>query len=184
MTVLLIDLEEPPPPWVDLDLILEGENFGRSGIRKHVGTGIFEFDPQKITLIKASDMPPKNKGYGYYESDFDGLPVVNFNVPNTLMRRKDCIPKEWKDKRIFFPGTIFKTWDGNNYISCIYYYDGDWYQIVEDLNSFRARPDDFFAFFGTEEPPLPAQDEVCLQKKHPLRSLMEKILRSLRSNPK
>jgi hypothetical protein len=54
------------------------------------------------------------------------IPVLNANVLDYLLEHKEEIPEEWKGKRIYFWGTIFRSSGGNRHVRCLDWGGSDW----------------------------------------------------------
>lgn len=76
------------------------------------GKKIVSFE-SKTTPIKGEDIIKKLNGTG-----------LNACVFDYLMDHKELIPKEWKNKYIVFPGTIFTDANGNRFARSIYWDKG------------------------------------------------------------
>lgn len=53
-------------------------------------------------------------------------PVFNANLLDYLLANHQLIPEEWKVKRVFFWGTIYRGVSGDLYIRCLYWDGGRW----------------------------------------------------------
>lgn len=51
---------------------------------------------------------------------------LNANVLDHLLRHPEFIPEEWKGKAVYFWGTIYRDSDGDLYVRCLYWNDGQW----------------------------------------------------------
>ena len=67
-------------------------------------------------------------------------PVLNANVLDYLLANPHLIPEEWKDKYIFFWGTVYRSRGGSLFVRCLYWCDG-WYEsyCVLDLGCWRGK---------------------------------------------
>jgi hypothetical protein len=54
------------------------------------------------------------------------IPVLNSNVLDYLLEHKDEIPEEWKGKRIYFWGTIFRRSGGDRDVRYLAWDGSDW----------------------------------------------------------
>ena len=55
-----------------------------------------------------------------------GQQVLNANVLDYLFAHPELVPEEWKDKAIFFWGTIYRNSGGNLYVRCLYWGVSRW----------------------------------------------------------
>lgn len=72
-------------------------------VHEHKKGGQFEWNPQNIALS------------GENISD----KALNANVLDYLLENPHLIPEEWKDKYVFFPGTIYLRSTGQKCIRCL-----------------------------------------------------------------
>jgi hypothetical protein len=52
--------------------------------------------------------------------------VLNANVLDYLLKNPQLIPEEWKDKAVFFWGTIYRNSDGDLCVRYLYWGDRSW----------------------------------------------------------
>jgi hypothetical protein len=53
-------------------------------------------------------------------------PVMNANMLEFYLKNTHLIPSEWKDKAIFFWGTIYRDVGGNLYVRYLYWRGDHW----------------------------------------------------------
>ena len=54
------------------------------------------------------------------------IPVLNSSVLDYLLEHKDEIPEDWKKKRVYFWGTIFRSSGGGRGVRCLCWDGSDW----------------------------------------------------------
>ncbi len=90
-------------------------------VNKHKKGGQLEWDLAK-TLLYLSDVQKKG---GIIEGDelrkeIENMPVLNANVLVYLLAHQQLVPEEWKNKAVFFWGTIYcDSSDGKLYVSVL-----------------------------------------------------------------
>lgn len=67
---------------------------------------------------------------------------LNANVLDYLLENPTLIPEKWKDKCIYFWGTIYRNSDGDLYVRCLYWsgYRWDWSYCWLDGNFYGVDP--------------------------------------------
>ncbi|MFA5024863.1 MAG: hypothetical protein WC523_08035 [Patescibacteria group bacterium] len=82
-------------------------------IKEHQTGGLIKFIPSQISLYASKEQAGylTISGYELWE-EVKKLPVLNANVLDYLWNNKNLIPEEWKDKIIYFWGTIYDSKDG------------------------------------------------------------------------
>ncbi|MDP3645911.1 MAG: hypothetical protein Q8R25_02390 [bacterium] len=115
-----------PEHLVDLD----ADPFIPNGwkVEEHQKGGQFKWDAAKIALYLSE---PQKRGRGIegnkLRNALKGQPVFNANLLDYLLKNPHLIPEEWKDKYIFFWGTIYRGSGGYLYVRYLYWYGGRWY---------------------------------------------------------
>ncbi|MDD5528227.1 MAG: hypothetical protein PHO56_04660 [Patescibacteria group bacterium] len=95
-------------------------------VEEHRKGGQWKFDPQKISLYLSKK---QNKGMicgNDLRQELADKPVLNANVLDYLLVRVTLIPKEWKDKYVFFWGTIYRDADGGLCVRCLHWGGSQW----------------------------------------------------------
>lgn len=95
-------------------------------VEEHQKQGQFQWDPAKIQLFLS-----KKQQKGYIEGhmlrkELKGKPILNANILDYLFSHPELIPEEWKEKNIFFWGTIYRDSDGDLYVRYLYWGGGKW----------------------------------------------------------
>lgn len=80
-------------------------------IKEHQNGGQFEWDPTKIKLYVAERQGRSSIEGTELRKELAGKPVMNACVLDFLLEHRDLIPEEWKDKKVFFWGTIYQSLD-------------------------------------------------------------------------
>jgi hypothetical protein len=89
-------------------------------VKEHQKGGQFEWNPKNVELWVAEGQ--KNgeymQGSELYE-ETKTKSVLNANVLDYLLAHKELIPDDWKDKDIFFWGTVYQLENGGFVIRCL-----------------------------------------------------------------
>jgi hypothetical protein len=108
----------------DCDPLIPG---GGWAVEEHVKGGQLEFDPSQIELyLDESQKNGKSVVGNKLRELLAGKPTLNANVLDYLLANPELIPEEWKDKFIFFWGTIYRISDGSLCVRCLYWNDDRW----------------------------------------------------------
>lgn len=83
---------------------------------------LFEWNLSKIKLwlSKTQEDEQSLKG-SELRNLLENQPVLNANVLDFLVKNPDLIPEEWKDKLVFFWGTIYRGTGGKIIIRCLWF---------------------------------------------------------------
>ena len=95
-------------------------------IEEHKKGGQFFFDPTKVTLYLSKK---QNGGHiigNDLRKELCRKPVLNANVLDYLLKNPHLIPEEWKDKYVFFWGTVYRYSNGLLYVRYLYFRGGRW----------------------------------------------------------
>lgn len=108
-------------------------------VEEHKKGGMFKFNPEKISLHLSKKQKKGSIKGKNLRKELANQPVLNANVLEYLLAHPELIPEEWKDKYIFFWGTIYRSSDGYSHVRCLYW-DGskwDWFYdwLVDGFNS-------------------------------------------------
>lgn len=104
-------------------------------VEEHRKGGQLEWDVSKIQLYlskgqKDGNWTPGNK----LRKELEGKSVLNANVLDYLLKNPHLIPEEWKNKYVFFWGTVYRYSAGNLVVRFLRW-DGDewdWYSYWLD----------------------------------------------------
>lgn len=96
-------------------------------VEEHQKGGRFKWDPVKVKLYLSKEQ----QGGKWIEGsklreELKNKPVYNANLLDYLFENPHLIPWEWKNKDIFFWGTVYRDSFGDPYVRCLYWDDGEW----------------------------------------------------------
>lgn len=107
-------------------------------VEEHRKGGQIKFDLAKIELyLSKNQQNGKIIGGNKLRKELEDKPVLNANVLDYLLEHLELIPEEWKDKYIFFWGTIsrasdsnlsvrYLNWGGDRWRWCWFWLDDAW----------------------------------------------------------
>lgn len=97
-------------------------------VESHAKGGQIVFDRTKIKLYlsKAQEKGKTVEG-NKLRKELVGQPVLNANVLDYMLAHSELIPDEWKDKAIFFWGTIYRSSGGRLCVRYLRWIGGGWY---------------------------------------------------------
>lgn len=91
--------------------------------------GIFAWDPTKVKLYLSKEQEGDKHIIGKdLRKELASQPVLNANPLDYLLKPENqhLIPEEWKDKAVFFWGTVYCNSSGNLCVRYLYWHDGRW----------------------------------------------------------
>jgi len=96
-------------------------------VEEHIKGGELRWNPDEVELYLCD----KQKG-GTIEGNelrklLKGKPVLNANVLDYLLANPQLIPEEWKDKAVFFWGTIYRGLHGLVFVRYLFWSGDRWY---------------------------------------------------------
>ncbi|MFZ4632504.1 MAG: hypothetical protein ACOYL8_04905 [Patescibacteria group bacterium] len=101
-------------------------SMSRSSILEHKKIGKFVFDPSKIFFYEAKASPGSkfdSEKFGpELRDELKDKCVLPASVLDYLLDHQEIIPEEWKERDIYFWGTIFVDRDGYFYVRCLTYF--------------------------------------------------------------
>ena len=114
------DMSRVPPDW-------DAEEH-----RKH---GLLVWNPSRISLYRSEKQQKNGECVDGLKLrvELQGKNVLNANVLDYLLMHVELIPENWKQKRIFFWGTIYKSYDNTPYVRCLYWTGKRWHCNKECL---------------------------------------------------
>ena len=96
-------------------------------VESHQKGGQFVFDPAKVTLHLSKKQQSGGAIVGNdLRKELRRKPVLNANVLDYLLKNPHLIPEEWKDKYVFFWGTVYRYSNGLLYVRYLYFRGGRW----------------------------------------------------------
>lgn len=95
-------------------------------VEKHQpGNEQYEFDAVKVFLFQSKKQEKEILTGDELLQELDNIPVLNVNVLDYLLAHKELIPESWKDKRIYFLGTIYLL-NGIRVVRYLYWSRSQW----------------------------------------------------------
>lgn len=104
------------PPFVPNGYVLE---------KHQPGSEQYEFDAVKVFLFQSEKQKSEILTGEELLQELDNIPVLNANVLDYLLVHKELIPESWKDKRIYFLGTIYLL-NGARVVRYLYWNKFQW----------------------------------------------------------
>ena len=96
-------------------------------VDEHQKGGQIQFDSSKIELWLAKDQQKSKSMEGNkLRKELQSRKVLNANVLDYLLAHPELIPESWKDKYVYFWGTIYCSSGGGLYVRCLCWGDGRW----------------------------------------------------------
>ena len=94
------------------------------GIEEHRKDGQIVWDATRVQLHCSGEQKGgRIKGHALRE-ELKNRPVLNANVLDYLLKNPYLIPDDWKGKRVFFWGTIYRNPEGFLYVRSLCWKDG------------------------------------------------------------
>lgn len=88
--------------------------------------GQLEWDPEKIVLHLDKAQKDGSIVGNELRKRLKDLPVLNANVLDYLLAHPNLIPENWKNKYIFFWGTIYRSSDDGLCVRCLHWNGYRW----------------------------------------------------------
>jgi len=95
-------------------------------VEEHKKGGMFKFNPEKISLYLSKKQKKGSIEGNDLRKELANQPTLNANVLDYLLAHPELIPEEWKDKYIFFWGTIYRYSDGSLGVRYLYWNGSEW----------------------------------------------------------
>jgi hypothetical protein len=99
-------------------------------VEVHKIGGILDFDPAKIGLYLSEKQKVCAQAFEGYQlrKELKAQLAMNANLLDWLLHKENrhFIPEEWKEKAVFFWGTIYRDSDGRLIVRYLYWDDGVW----------------------------------------------------------
>ena len=97
-------------------------------VEEHTKGGQFKWNSTEVEpFLSELQRDGKISGGHDLRKELAGKSVLNANVLDYLLVHKHLIPEEWKDKAVFFWGTIYRYSDGNLYVRYLCWSGGRWH---------------------------------------------------------
>jgi len=113
-------------------------------LESHCGGPAWEFSPAKVVLCLTDSQKEKSTtGHDLLKEIVDYHPL-NANVLDYLLLRPELIPEDWKNKTIYFWGTIYSEPEDGPCVRFLYWKAGRWHSFHSclkddfDYNDFAA----------------------------------------------
>ncbi len=100
-------------------------------VEKHNKGGQFQWDGAKVKLYlargqKNGKVIEGNKLRNKLRKELAKKHVFNANLLDYLLAHPHLIPEEWKEKAVFFWGTIYRDRGGGLYVRCLFWSGDGW----------------------------------------------------------
>ena len=97
-------------------------------VESHKKQGQLECDPGKIQLYLSENQKTGKCIEGNkLREELESQPTLNANLLDYFLAHQELIPEEWKDKYVFFRGTVYRDSNGNLCVRCLYWSGYRWY---------------------------------------------------------
>lgn len=104
-------------------------------VAEHKKGGKWKYDPTKVGLYFSKKQQNGTIGGHDLRKELESQPVTNANLLDFYLKNTHLIPSEWKDKTVFFWGTIYRGTGDKLYVRCLYWRGGRWGRNFYWLNS-------------------------------------------------
>lgn len=106
-------------------------------VEEHKKGGQFEWNSEKVKLFLSESQKTGSIEGHKLRKELADQPVFNANILDYLLDNPRLIPEEWKEKMVFFWGTIYRDSDGNLFVRYLVWRGGSWEQSYSWLvNAF------------------------------------------------
>lgn len=116
----IIDLDTNPlvPQFEQLAVCLNIKEVW--SVHEHRRGGQFVWNPRKVALYLSPHQHGADAAIGRkIRRKLQHQPVLNANLLDYLLAHKRLIPKDWKDKMVFFWGTLYRQSSGRICVRCL-----------------------------------------------------------------
>ncbi len=104
-------------------------------VEEHQKGGQFSFNPTKVELYLSKKSIVGND----LRKEIKSKKVLNANVLDYLLDQPELIPDDWKEKHVFFFGTIYRDSGDNLYVRCLHWHGSRWlwnyYWLISSFHS-------------------------------------------------
>lgn len=94
-------------------------------VEDHRKGGRLEWNMGKISLY-LSDLQEKGVEGNKLRKELESMLVPNANALDYLLAHPEIIPEEWKNKKVYFWGTIYRNPGGYLHVRCLRWNKGQW----------------------------------------------------------
>jgi hypothetical protein len=101
-------------------------------VEEHQKSGVLKWNPANVTLYFSKEQKEGNwiKGHKLHKELMSrSVRVMNANVLDYLLTHPYLIPEDWKDKQVFFWGTIYHNQSDELFIYGLYNSHGRWEKL-------------------------------------------------------
>lgn len=111
-----------------LTIDCDKEPFNPEGwkVETHKKGGVITWDASKVSLYLSEKQKNGTIEGNKLRKELEGKNVLNANVLEFLLEHQELIPEAWKDKYVYFWGTIYRGPDGRRFVLYLYWNDGRW----------------------------------------------------------
>jgi hypothetical protein len=95
-------------------------------VEEHRKGGLYKFNGSKIPLYLSMKQKKGTISGHKLRKELVSQYTLNANILDYLLAHLDLIPEDWKDKYIFFWGTIYRNFDGYLFVRCLRWYGSKW----------------------------------------------------------
>ncbi|MBI4119079.1 MAG: hypothetical protein HY452_02345 [Parcubacteria group bacterium] len=116
----LIDCDADP-------FLPEGLSVDEADQLPHRARGLLEWNPSKVALYLSNEQKHEFVKGEDLKRDLAFHPVLPANVLDYLLAHPHLIPEAWKDKSVFFWGTIYRDREDKMCVRFLYWHVGRWF---------------------------------------------------------
>jgi len=95
-------------------------------VEEHIKGGQLRWNPDEVNLYLCDEQKGGSIQGKKLRKKLKDNPVLNANVLDYLLANPQLIPEEWKDKAIFFWGTVYRSSDGSLFVRYLGWGGGGW----------------------------------------------------------
>jgi len=104
-------------------------------VETHQLNGLWKFDSKKISFYQSNQQKKEFIEGNKLRQELTDESVLNANVLDYLLIHPELIPEDWKNKRIYFWGTIYSDSEGDLYVRQIEWDGSKWGWHFKWLNN-------------------------------------------------
>ena len=95
-------------------------------VESHTGMGKLEWNPENVELHLEPEQKNRFIEGNELRKRLEGKPVLNATVLDYLLDHQELIPDSWKEKYVYFWGTIFRYASGDLCVECLCWGGSRW----------------------------------------------------------